>query len=826
MVIRIEFLVVVTALLFLLMSILDMFRRRSRHNLLKCILLVLDSISDSTLIYTIGLMQSVPSINRNLFPVWALILVNLRSSVCFISAYGIPDQQNRRFTEIARVMALIGVAFLNSTFNNRFKHPIWALWAMQVVRCGYLLTVYRFATRSYLHGWSSPLLTAYMGTPDGIAANGDTATMQGYKYLVSGDQKQTVQVKPPEYKFTLFVPECRKRMLITLDKVWQPRNQQNASNGPENEAATDSSADIRTPQMKDMCLSFALYRLLRCRFDDLSLPSDSVVNTRRLISEMIGKNSTDLAAQISNYSERTFRIVRAELAFLNDYFYTRYPVLFWRGFPIYAVCHPLLTIAFTIWLGRDLYKIYKPKQGEIVHVVHGANVDIIITWGFMGIIVLKELWKMITYLLSDWTKVMLLCEYTADSFKHTPRWLCKDFLWLLCTRRSKIFQHWHNKVNQYEFLQSFNYKPSKWNTLYYGTLGLVPRRRDGEKPGKSIELPEDVKSAILRSLYSLNLEQDRFEPNFPSLFSKFDLPACSQIILLWHIATSLCEIQLSQRYNACLTNSELQHAVKAGKNSQPYIVKEERLESALRANYIVASCISRYCAYLLVSEPDLLPDTYLSSAEIFESTVAEASDVLKGSDNLQSIYRKLMHLGDDANGENMKRRYSNVILKKSAQTAKSLIAIDRMTRWKILAEVWAGMLVHIAPSENAAAHKKCLSTGGEFITQIWAILSHCNIQKSNLWPRLKSPEDNEAEEQEASAGGNQAAVGHGGEMFAQGVPTRNDEAGPSGTKPNGQFAWQDDQEIKEAIAVSPREQDETSIISATMGGNNETEDVD
>ncbi|EEC67075.1 hypothetical protein OsI_33836 [Oryza sativa Indica Group] len=527
MVMRIEFLVVVTAVLFLLMSILDMFRHRSRHNLIKYFLLILDGISDSTLIYTIGLMQSVPSLKKDLFPVWALMLVNLRSSVCFISAYGIPDQQNRRFTEVARVMALIGVAFLNTTFNSRFKHPIWALWAMQVVRCGYLLRVYRLATRSYLHGWSSPLLTAYMGTPDGVAANGDTATMRGYKYLVSGDQKQTVEVKPPEYKFTLFVPEHRRKMLVTLDKVWQQ------------DASDTSSTDILTPQMKDMCLSFALYRLLRCRFDDLSLPSDSVVNTRRLISKIIGKGNADFATQISNYSEKTFRIVRSELAFLNDYFYTRYPVLFWRGFPIFASCHPVLTIAFTVWLGKDLHKIYKPKQG-------GANVDIIITWGFMFIIVFKELWKMIIYLLSDWTKVMVLCEYTADSFKHAPRWLCKGFLWLLCTRRSKMVHHWHNK----------------------------------------------------------------------------------------------------------------------------------------------------------------------------------------------------------------------------------------------------------------AAHKKCLSTGGEFVTQIWAILSHCNIQESNLWPQQESPNDNEAEQQEESVSGNQAsfsaqqraAAGHGG--------VRDDEAGPSGTKPNDET--KDDDEKKMSVNLSSR----------------------
>lgn len=168
-------------------------------------------------------------------------------------------------------------------------------------------------------------------------------------------------------------------------------------------------------------------------------------------------------------------------------------------------------------------------------------------------------------------------------------------------------------------------------------------------------------------------------------------PTCSHAILVWHIATSLCEIEieLAQHYNTCLTNSEVLRAVKAAMkccSSQPYVVKEERIEGALRANYVVASCLSRYCAYLLISEPDLLPDTYLTSTEIFASAVAEASDVLKGSDNMQSIYRKLMRHGDVVNDENTNRRHPNQILQRSAQLAKSLIEIDDMARWKILAE--------------------------------------------------------------------------------------------------------------------------------------------
>lgn len=64
---------------------------------------------------------------------------------------------------------------------------------------------------------------------------------------------------------------------------------------------------------------------------------------------------------------------------------------------------------------------------------------------------------------------------------------------------------------------------------------------------------------------------------------------------------------------------------------------------------------------------------------------------------------------------------------------KELLNLPEKDRWKILAEVWTELLIHIAPTRNAQAHRKCLS-GGEFISHIWALLWHYDIQKSSLWP--------------------------------------------------------------------------------------------
>ncbi|KAL6643170.1 hypothetical protein ACP70R_021351 [Stipagrostis hirtigluma subsp. patula] len=838
MLMRIEFLVVVIALLYLLMFILDLWRRRSRSSTIKYILLILDAIADSTFLYTMGLMQSAP-FKKDLFPVWAIVLINLRFSGCFISAYGIPDQENRRITEQSNVMALCGVAFLNGTRSSQFKYPIWAMSALQLVRSWYLVSAYTQALKSSLHGRNSAFLLVGKWT--------------GHDYPVCGDQKKKrLEVKVPEYNFD---PETVKAVLITLEKIRDSKGTLHSLSSPEDK-------DIKL--IKDMCFSFSLYRLLRCTFDNLCLPSEELNKTREMMVDEIMENGDGW--------KQTFRIIEAELAFTNDYFYTRYPVLFFWGFPLPATLHPVAAIAITFWLGREIHRSYKPRPGETAHVIHGVNVDLIITWVFMGVVVLKEFWKMLTYLLSDWTKVTVLCWCIAQNSVCLKNWLGKKLVLLLCTPRFKIVQRWHRKIDQYEFLRSYVYDPWKWNLLFYFSLGMIPKAAAGVKVGKAIQLPEEVKPAILKSLCSMNLKQDYLnEEDIPSLKANvvgsqfqraFKLPTCAHTILVWHIATSMCEIELAQHYNTSLTDSEVLRALKSAKScssSQPYIIKVQRLERALRTNYTVANSISRYCAYLITSVPDLLPDSSFVPELVLQSTIDEASKILDGCDTLQSIYRRLMREGempdninteDDAeqrkccNLSGVSRFFSFIkgkifqcscsgneaaqveaggndnrttehhdtvinvgeddvdqkrIITMGARLGRSLMEAikDDVARWQLLAEVWADLLVHIAPSWNADAHKKYLATGGEFITHIWAILSHCGVKGSKLWQQQEEPEaDHEANDQQSGA----RATGDGQDPAEQlAAPNVKD---PTGDRLRARRAWTDQgEELKSSSSV-------------------------
>lgn len=101
--IRIEFLVIAISGLFLVMFIMDFRRNRSHAPTRKSILKVLDGISDSMVVYTLGAMQAALFKNQ-LFPVWAVVVVSFRSSIDYISGH---DSRGLESGNLMRPLALV-----------------------------------------------------------------------------------------------------------------------------------------------------------------------------------------------------------------------------------------------------------------------------------------------------------------------------------------------------------------------------------------------------------------------------------------------------------------------------------------------------------------------------------------------------------------------------------------------------------------------------------------------------------------------------------------------------------------------------------------------
>ncbi|KAL5981049.1 hypothetical protein ACLOJK_028969 [Asimina triloba] len=65
---------------------------------------------------------------------------------------------------------------------------------------------------------------------------------------------------------------------------------------------------------------------------------------------------------------------------------------------------------------------------------------------------------------------------------------------------------------------------------------------------------------------------------------------------------------------------------------------------------------------------------------------------------------------------------------------------DEARLWKVLVDFWAEMMLFLAPSNNEMgqmAHAEILANGGEFITHLWALLTHvggCRQDSDNSHP--------------------------------------------------------------------------------------------
>jgi Domain of unknown function (DUF4220)/Protein of unknown function, DUF594 len=627
----------------------------------------------------------------------------------------------------------------------------------------------------------------------------DPSSMRGYRYLIQGETWQEVEPKRLEDKLQLRI--TREEKLITLDKIWQCKGKLLGEWGDKNS------------QLKYLCLSFALYRLLRCRFDDYPLPEASIPKTRGLLLENIlcriknaesvkegnrrledatregtecseeqqedtevennnaNRQQDDYNAEKNEdedevkeeVADQVFEITGTELSFLHDYMYSRFPVIFWSGIGLlFSLSLYIAVVATTIWVGISVVHVYTPPEGNFSHVIHGYNVDAFITWGILLFIVFKETWEILIYLFSDWTKVVLISAYV----EHTcmENWLVENFIWLLC--KCSMVGRWHGKIDQYNFLEAYDYKPPICNLAYYLSLGSLPKAADGVDSKGQFVLPKEVKKAIVKSICSLkdqlkmghlpagmsfilkrnNLIDETSHANLSEEISQMgelhklvnELHTCSHIILVWHIATSLCELELCRNYNVYLSDSELPSLLSFLNccSSKPFLVKEERLDKVLRKNFTVANSLSQYCAHLLIKQPDLLPDHIFIPEEVFQHTVQEARDVLEGCDSLQTIYGRLINEGGKSKNE-------NTIMRQSARLGKMLIEnLDEAARWKALAGIWADMLVYIAPNSNVEAHEECLATGGEFITHVWILLYHAGILENSL---VNQEENNDIE---------------------------------------------------------------------------------
>lgn len=350
-VIQVEVFMVAAAILLFFQLIFGFCRRQSSNKFIQGGVWVAYTLTFPLVTYTLGMMQSSP-IKSQMYPVWAISLFLVAGCTNSITAYDLDDnkQWKRHLFELLQyyfyasmILELLFRTHLTplGSFADRFK---WTHIHIQpIVIPGTTLFVMIFFSNLFrvIACWMvnftdpSKVVVDYMrdqaGSRDAQVQGYNPISMKGYKYLVQwyGYALITHGAKLPNYRNKLVGD------IVTIDMIWEKCN----------DRLFDSNGDS---QLKDVCLSFALFQLLKPRFFGMNCYEADLPETRDFVFKgLLSENGNDYA--------RAFRIIEVELGFLHDFFFTKYASIYEMEIVFFVTF--ILKIIFTVMLGYLCYGI-------------------------------------------------------------------------------------------------------------------------------------------------------------------------------------------------------------------------------------------------------------------------------------------------------------------------------------------------------------------------------------------------------------------------------------------------------------------------------------
>ncbi|KAF7066326.1 hypothetical protein CFC21_072333 [Triticum aestivum] len=660
--------------LLLLQLLLGSFRRQSASFLVQAGTWVTYTLSFPAIAYTLGLMQS--SLVKNVMcPIWAVSLLMAAGCTNAVKVYELND--NRQWKR---------------TFFNFYQYAFYAsfIWlllfpcSMNMKECLYQL-YHNFSPSTYFAPFKTPggvvyllgifaVSTGLMGRElacvlvefgylrarrvvkfmKNLPANDgdgfDPATMKGYKYPVHifgfGDD-------------------------VTIDQIWHC------------EGRLLSSGTDHCNELKDSCLAYAMFQLLKRRYYGMSFAEEHRDETRDFAFKGLLQKEDDY--------ERAFRIVEMELGFCHDYFFTKYAIIFEleAAFFFLFIVRIVLIATCLSFVAKSTLSV---RTISPIIEVHTKKIDGTITLLVLATFLLIEFVQVAFYLASDWCKVSVTCRYVKRSCYQRSAFIEKLIGYI---SRFTIFGYWKNKIGQYSIIPHIT-------------------AADFSRDSHPVNMLQTVKRAIARSLIACDGPPTNGEGSLlrNGVYAEFSwaLQGRSQaeIMLVWNIATDYC--------NMTPATGDGEHVSGASENEQD-----------TKFNRNVSVSLSRYCAYLMNSAPELLPgyfgDTKLAMVDVH----CEAKEVLRSRSvsSGRNIYQAMNGLQDQEE-QDMSIFMRGVKLGKQLELMPS-----SAVRCKILADFWAEKILYIAPSDNVKGHMELLAKGGELLTHIWVLLTHAGILKIN-----------------------------------------------------------------------------------------------
>ncbi|KAL6658243.1 hypothetical protein ACP70R_003829 [Stipagrostis hirtigluma subsp. patula] len=556
--------------------------------------------------------------------------------------------------------------------------PVWALGACRMVL---RFVAFRWATGSFALGRNVQLIDGYIAQlQEAGFFDGDEGHLPP-PLIVTGEMKRDVERGPSGYRLRNSALEEKGGSLVTLDRVWS------------------ESDPLLVPELKDLCLSFALFKCLRRRLAGCRLAEAGSSWAFRFVRDgLLGREDDH---------ERIFRVIANELTFTSDLYYSPLPVAsfgtlsatlhFFISFLIPALlCLLLLLILLLVGLIIFLQVLSNMDSGE----TDGKYYNLALLPSVLAVVTAwTEISDMVTGVRSNWTKISIIGHY----MRCRHRCIRKIFS---CLLRRKPQERRKDEIGQIQLL-----KPS-----FCCEQPSLQARKSTEAM-----VSVEVKAAVLSSFRSNGRQLSDGTAAVRRRCQAFlhdvtwaclggEVATTTDAILVWSIATSLFEIRCSSRRASSSTPA---------------------------TTTAVAGCLSRYCAYLVAEAPELLPDDSDWAKHYYEEVKKDVQAASRRSSAVTEagVYENLI---ESFSGEGC-----HEVLRKGSRLGKQLVeeaerpreeegdagagAGDEDKVWELLAEFWSELLLFLAPSDNVKGHIQALQCGIELITLLWALLLHAGI---------------------------------------------------------------------------------------------------
>ncbi|KAF8779140.1 hypothetical protein HU200_002813 [Digitaria exilis] len=818
----VELWVVMTTLLLVVRFLLDFLGPWYTNLTMARIVVTIQMLNFTMVHYTIGQMQLSSARVNEYFQVWAVLLITLQYSVKIGRLY----DRSKQIPLLDLMSSFWTANLLRVQTFLLLKIPLWLVWTLNAAR---IISYFSSTDKADgINQESSRMIANYMSYEHELGESSQPSddadvNMELYHYVILGEDQLLKDVQEDhaqQLRAPIYAGQCcqqehprrRRRLvrfdpngypkLITVNKLWDADIGKSRLLGNEVPQMTSTGrgplsflgnfrkhgflafASCRPDQLKDVCLSFALYKLLCRRFYDLPLHEARLQKPREKMRRLLFKN-------ILQERERAFRIAAIELSFLQDLFYSKHANMFANGFPTTNIVLSLMLVAAVGYIGYPIRHIpERMDQADHNRITHG----VFITHVIIFLIAVKELAEVYLYVFSQWTKVLILCSYVKH--RCMRQWLVETAMRVLLCFISR--GTWDQKIRQHNLLIATR-------GVRVGPFFFMPL------PSKSptrIELDICTKEAIFRALKELGTKLDKLKtglqkkhgtelekklekelarldfyistgasegPSLPSLFDKaLKFEADTHKILVWHIATCLCEISLvsakdqaTETRHLFLSPRPLIKKPRGRKPVSPTSIQDDEWWE----HYITATSLSNYCMYLVTEA--MVPDNSIVAKNVFMEVRREINRVtLDGSiptllkfrsmTDVQDRLMKLLNMTDkdkqqtqadpgksdveaaststkprkrsrQRGGNNGLDDITESLTWHGATLAKNLeheFGKDQARLWEQLADFWTGFLLYLAASTRASKHRASLAGSRELTTHLWALLSNAGFHGS------------------------------------------------------------------------------------------------